>query len=90
MLLIEVATKLDMTPERLKHDSLRTYLERKLRITESELFSLARRYGVRTVLELDQAIQAGRFHEPEAFEDYFRFDHLENEQSSLRELLAQL
>jgi len=90
MLLTQVATRLDMTPERLVHDSLRTYLERKLRITESELFTLARRYGVQTVFELDQAVQAGRFHEPEAFEDYFRFDHLEHKQASLRELLAQL
>jgi len=90
MLLTEVATKLDMTPERLEQDSLRAYLERKLRVTESELFSLARRYGVQTVFELDRAIQAGRFHEPEAFEDYFRFDYLENEQSSVRELLAKI
>jgi len=90
MLLTQVATRLDMTPERLEHDSLRTYLERQLRITESELFTLARRYGVQTVFELDQAVQAGRFHEPEAFEDYFRFDLLEHEQASLRELLAQL
>lgn len=90
MLLAEIADRLNMTPELLERDSLRAYLERKLRLIESELFTLAHRYGVKTVFELDQAIQAGRFHEPEAFEDFFRFDYLEHEQASLRELLARL
>jgi hypothetical protein len=90
MLLDQVATRLHTSPEQLERDSLRVYLERKLRVTESELFTLAERYGVRTVFELDAAVQAGRFHEPEAFEDYFRFDYLEGERESLRELLSQL
>jgi hypothetical protein len=90
MLLEQVATRLHTTPERLEQDSLRVYLERKLRVAESELFLLTRRYGVQSVTELDAAVQAGRFHEPEAFEDYFRFDYLEAERASLRELLGQL
>lgn len=90
MLLTQVATRLNTTPEQLERDSLRVYLERKLRVTESELFVLARRYGVETVFELDEAVRAGRFHEPEAFEDYFRFDYLESERESLRELLGEL
>ena len=90
MLLEQVATRLNTTPERLERDSLRVYLERKLRVTESELFLLARQYGVQTIIELDVAVQAGRFHEPDAFEDYFRFDYLESERESLREMLSQL
>ena len=60
------------------------------RVTESELFLRARRYGVQTISELDAAVRACRFHEPESFEDYFRFDYLESERESLRELLGQL
>ncbi|MBX3054447.1 MAG: hypothetical protein KF753_23445 [Caldilineaceae bacterium] len=44
--------------------------------------------GVQTVEQLDSAIEGGRFHEAEAFEDYFRFDYLESELGSVRELLA--
>ena len=62
MLLTQVATRLNTTPEQLERDSLRVYLERKRRVTESELFVLARRYGVETVFELDEAVRAGRFH----------------------------
>ena len=90
MLLEEIASRLHTAPEQLERESLRVYLERRLRLAESELFSLARRYGVQTVFELDQAIQDGRFYEPEAFEDYFRFDYLESERDTLRELLGQL
>jgi hypothetical protein len=84
------AARLNTAPEQLERESLRLYLERKLRLAESELLILARQYGVQTVFELDEAVQRGRFHEPEAFEDYFRFDYLESERDTLRELLGQL
>ncbi len=74
----------------MERDSLRLYLERKLRLVESDLYVLAQRYGIQTVSELDEAVQSGRFHEPESFEDYFHFDYLESERDSLRELLKQL
>ncbi len=88
MLLDEVAVRLNLTPAQLERESLRVYLERRLRLVESELFALAQQYGVKTVEELELAVQAGRFHEPDSFEDYFRFDFLEAEIDSLQELLA--
>ncbi|MBK9093600.1 MAG: hypothetical protein WAW03_12455 [Anaerolineae bacterium] len=90
MILEQVATRLNTTPAQLERDSLQLYLERKLRLVESELFTLAHRYGVRTVAELDQAVQAGRFHEPEAFDDTFRFDYLEDQRHILLEMMGQL
>ena len=90
MILEQVATRLNTTPAQLERDSLQVYLERKLRLVESELFTLAHRYGVRTVAELDQAVQAGRFHESEAFDDYFRFDYLEDQRRGLLDMMRQL
>lgn len=90
MLLDEVAVRLNLTPAQLERESLRVYLERRLRLVESELFGLAQQYGVNTIDELDEAIRAGRFHEADAFEDFFRFDYLEAEIDSLQELLAKL
>ena len=53
--------------------------ERRLAASLKASFSCfePRRYSVQTVGEFDAAVQAGRFHEPESFEDYFRFDYLE-------------
>ena len=64
MLLEQMAARLKIAPEQLERESLRVFLERQLRLIESELFTLARTYGVQTVQELDAAVQAGRFHEP--------------------------
>jgi len=90
MLLEQMAERLHTTPAELERESLRLYLERRLRFTESELFLLAQRYGVETVFELDEAVRAGRFHETETFEDYFQFDYLESQRDSLREMLEHL
>ena len=89
-LLERAATRLNVIPEKLERESLQAYLERNLRLVESELFMLAQRYGVQTVTELDKAVQSGRFHEKDAFKDFFRFDHLENERQAIRELLEPL
>jgi hypothetical protein len=90
MLLEQIAKQLNILPEKLERESLKVYLQRNLRLIESELFGLARRYGVRSVTELDEKIQQGAFHEDESFEDFFRFDHLENERRKHLEILETL
>ena len=90
MLIEQVAERLQTKPEVLERKSLKLYLEKKLRVVESELFLLAHRYGVRDVAELDEMIKQGRFHEDEAFEDYFNFDYLEHERDKLLQLLGEL
>ena len=57
---------------------------------ESQLWELAHKYGVQTVSALDERIQRGDFHEAEAFEDYFEFDHLEAERDALQDSLREL
>jgi hypothetical protein len=86
----KLAKDLRMKPDELMKESLETFLRHRLKIIESELFLLAKRYGVRDVQELDRMIQEGRFHEQEAFEDYFKFDNLEAERDLLLEHLQKL
>jgi len=83
----DVAAKLDVSPKELERESLRLFLEHRLRLVESELLALVRKYGVQTVGELDALVQAGQLHEAKAFEDYFEFDHLEAERDVLVESL---
>ncbi len=90
MLLEQVATQLNILPDKLERESLKVYLQRNLRLVESELFRLSQRYGVRNVTELDEKIQQGAFHENETFDDLFRFDHLESERRKYIEILAGL
>jgi hypothetical protein len=90
MLLEQVAARLNTPPAELERESICAYLERRLRLVESEFFSLAHRYGVESVAELDQAVRDGRLSESEGFEDYFHFDFLESERDILVELREQL
>lgn len=85
-----IAPKLNLSPKELEQASLRLFLNHRLRLVESQLLNLARKYGVQTVTELDQMVQSGQVHEAEAFEDYFEFDHLEAERDTLRESLREL
>jgi hypothetical protein len=90
MLLEDVAIRLNTPPHQLMRESLRVYLKHRLRTVESDLFQLAKHYGVKTVSDLDEAVQAGRFSEQEAFEDFFQFDYLEDERAKLQDLLDQV
>jgi hypothetical protein len=86
----EIALKLQLTPEELERESLRLFLNHRLRLIESQLLSLAGKYQVQTVTELDALVQSGQIHEAEAFEDYFEFDHLEAERDALLDSLKEL
>jgi hypothetical protein len=85
-----IASRLQLSPQELEHASLRLFLNHNLRLVESQLLSLARKYGAQTVAELDELIRSGRVHEAEAFEDYFEFDHLEAERDVLLDSLKEL
>ncbi len=85
-----IALKLELSPQELERQSLRLFLRHRLRRIESQLLSLASRYGVHTVTELDGLVQSGQVHEAEAFEDYFEFDRLEVERDALLDSLKEL
>jgi hypothetical protein len=86
----EIAVKLQLSPGELERESLRLFLNHKLRLIDSQLLSLARKYRVQTITELDTLVQSRQIHEAEAFEDYFEFDHLEAARDALLDSLKEL
>jgi hypothetical protein len=86
----EIAIRLQVPPEELERESLRLFLEHRLRLVESQLLGFARRYGVQTINELDALVQNGEIREADAFEDYFEFDYLEAERDALVDSLKEL
>jgi len=85
-----LAKDLHMKPEALLKESVERFLKHKLKVIESELFVIAKRYGVTTITEFDKMVKEGRFHEEDAFEDYFRFDNLEAERDRVFNHLEKL
>jgi hypothetical protein len=85
-----IALKLKLSPQELERASLRLFLTHRLRLVDSQRLSLAHKYGVRTITELDKLVQRGNIHETEAFEDYFELDYLEAERAALLDSLKEL
>ena len=85
-----LAKDLHMRPEVLLKESIEVFLKRKLKVIESELFVMAKRYGVTSVTEFDKMVKEGRFHEEDAFENYFEFDNLEAERDRILNHLEKL
>lgn len=86
----KLAKDLHMKPNDLLRESLEVFLGRKLKVVEAQLFLLAKRYGVKDVFEFDRMVREGRFHEEDAFEDYFDFDNLEAERDLILENLEKI
>ncbi|KAA3605613.1 MAG: hypothetical protein D8M57_14840 [Candidatus Scalindua sp. AMX11] len=78
-----------MRPNELLHESLRTYLERRLAKVEAEIFALAKKYGVKDVFELDTKVKDGLIKEENAHEDYFNLDNLEADRDKIKKLLEE-
>ncbi len=83
----QLAKDLHMTPADLIKESVEIFLRRRLKIIESELFLLAKKYGASSVFEFDTMVREGRFHEEDTFEDYFKFDNLEADRDLIVEHL---
>ncbi|MDI6751462.1 MAG: hypothetical protein QME07_01185 [bacterium] len=86
----EVAERLQVEPMALEQESLRVYLEQRLKLVESELFELTFKYGVKDVDGFDEKIKEGKFREEDSFEDFFKFDNLEAERDRILETMERL
>ena len=83
----KVAPILQIPQEEPERKNLETYLHIRLEHCESELFNLARKYGVSSIEGFEEEYKRGNIKEEETWEDFFRLDHLEAKRESLRNAL---
>jgi hypothetical protein len=86
----KIAPILKITHEELERESIETYLHIRLKRCESELFNLARKYGVSAIEDFEEGYKRGNIEEDRTWEDFFRLDHLEAERESIREALGEI
>ena len=55
----DIAEKLNITKEDLLHDSVKIFLERKLRELKTDIFKVTSKYGVHSVEELEEKYKKG-------------------------------
>ena len=80
----KIALILNITPEELERESLKTDLHIRLKRCELELFNLARKYGVSSIEDFEEGYKRGNIEEDRTWNDFFRLDHLEAERESIR------
>ena len=83
----KISSMLNMRKENLEKESLKTYLHVKLRRCESEIFNIAKKYGILSIEEFEDRYKKGEIEEEGTWEDFFKLDHLEAEKESIKKAL---
>ncbi len=87
ILLKEVAEILNIPERDIERESLKTFLEAKLKKLLIEQLQLTRKYGVKNVDEMENFYIERKLSEKESWEDYFELSHIEAEVESVKKAL---
>ncbi len=82
-----IASEFKIDTEELIRKSVKCYLLQQLLKVETELFHYCKKYGIKTVFEMDEKLKDGRLKENDIIDDFFAIDHLEFERERLKILL---
>jgi len=82
-ILEEIANELRVNKDVLAKDSLKLFLQRELLDVEAQMFKITNRHGIKSVLEFDQRLKAGKVHEEDIMDDFMELDHLEAQRDEL-------
>ena len=85
-----VAKELQMSPDMLISEGVKTYLKQMLSKVESDIFILAKKYGVKEIFEMDSKVKNGFISENDSYQDYFTLDNLEADSDKLKKLLREI
>ena len=89
-ILEEVAKALNISQEGLQKESLKTFLEKELRSTEAEIYRIAVKHGIRSILELDEKLKKGKVTEEEMLDDFMELDYLESRKDELLKAIEKI
>jgi hypothetical protein len=85
-----VAEKLNISRDDILRESLRFYLERKIRELKTEIFKIRTKYGVSSVEEFEEKYRKGEIPEKDSWQEFQSLDHLEFKKNELETALAQI
>jgi len=86
----DLATKLNLSSDEIIHQSLKTFLEKKLRELKSEIYQIHSKYGVSSVEGLEEKYKKGTIEEKDTWQDLQKLDHLEFKRDEIEKALKEL
>ena len=81
----KIASLAGLNVDELERESLKVYLEQRLRYLEVEKFSIVQKYGISNVEEMEEMYKEKKLSERESWEDYFELDHIEAEIEEIKQ-----
>ncbi len=85
-----LSVELQLSQDTIIQESLKVFLEKKLRETKADIFKIYGKYKVTSVEALESCFENGSLEEKDALEDYHRLDHLEFKRDELSGFLKEL
>jgi len=85
-----LAEKLNLSKDEMLRDSLKVFLEKKLREIKTEIFKIRMKYGVSSVEEFEGRYKKGEIEEKDTWQDLQKLDHLEFKKDELEKALGEL
>jgi len=83
----KISSMLNISQEHLEKESVKTYLHVRLVHCESEIFNIAKKYGISSIEEFEDRYKKGEIEEEGTWEEFFRLDHLEAEKEAIKKAL---
>ena len=89
-ILEELANDLKIDREMLTRNSLKLFLNKELSNTEAEMFKIAARHGIKSVIEFDELIKGGKVKEEDIIDNFMEYDYLEARRDDLLKAIEKL
>ena len=81
---------LKITRETILEESLKAFLEKKLREIRSEVFEIRGKYGVSSVEDMEEKYKGGTLEEADSWQDFQKLDHLEYRKKYIENILREV
>jgi hypothetical protein len=85
-----LARKLNLSGDQMIRESLRFYLERKIRELKTDIYKIRTEYGVTSIEDFDEKYKTGEIEEKDSWQDYQKLDHLEFKKQELEKALEEM
>lgn len=86
----DLAEKLNLSKDEMLRESLKIFLERKLREIKTEIFKIRTKYGISSVEEFEGLYRTGKIEEKDTWQELQHLDHLEFKKDELEKVLRTL
>lgn len=82
-----ISTEFHLSQETVLQESLKVFLEKKLREIKTDIFKIYGKYNVTSVEALESCFENGILEEKDALDDYHKLDHLEFKRDEINKIL---